>query len=108
VVLVEVAAEHNPAADYSEVYHPIAAAGLKEVDPMADAVGVVRVVERRTVGVLVVRWGCIDYGSRDYKLMSSESSGLDAWDIAVHSSPVVGEAAGCSHLRIDRRTAVAT
>lgn len=100
--------EHNPVVDCSEVYHPIVAAGLKEVDPMADAVGVAQAVERRTVGVLVVRWGCIDCGSRGYKLMSPASSGLGAWDIAVHSFPVVGVAAGCSYLRVGRRIAVAT
>lgn len=100
--------EHNPVADYSEVHHPTVAAGLKEVDPMADAVGVVQAVERRIAGVLVVRWGCIGCESRGYKPMSSASSAFDAWDIAVHSSPVVGVAAGCSRSRVGHRIAVAT
>jgi hypothetical protein len=51
-VPAEVAVEHNPVADYSEVHHPTVAAGLKEVDPMADVVGVVQAVERRIAGRL--------------------------------------------------------
>jgi hypothetical protein len=94
---VEVAVGHNHVVDCSEVYHSTVAAGLKEVDPMADAVGVVLAVERRTVGALAVRWGCIGCGSQGYKPMSPASSGVDAWGIAVHSFLVVGVAAGYSH-----------
>lgn len=100
--------EHNPVADCSEAYHPIVVAGLAGVDPMADAADAVQVAERRIADAPVGRPGCIDCEPRDCKPMSPVSSGIDVLGIVVGSFLDVEVAAGCSHLRVDRTTAVAT
>jgi len=73
----EVAVEHNPVVDCSEVYHPIVVADLEGVDPMADAADAVQVAGRRIVDVPVGRPGCIGCEPRDCKPRSPESSGTD-------------------------------
>ena len=104
-VLVEGVVERSPVVNSAAMHYPIAE---QVADPMAAVA--VQAEEKRTVGELGGRLGCIGYGLQGCILRRIESSEPGVRGIvAVVGNFHVGVARiGCSHLMADRKIAEAT